>query len=113
MIARRGMWVLGVVAFVCTTDLLKMGNTLHPDPDLLVNCARFRNIEPLVLRVFWGRFLVLRGNSEAQFELRGSAQGLVSNSDAHLLKSSHNSQTKRLRGFSEPLVSTFIKAALK
>ena len=28
MIARPGMWVLGVVAFVCTTDLLKMGNTL-------------------------------------------------------------------------------------
>ena len=62
----------------------------HPDPDVLVNCARFGNIEPLVLRVFWGRFLVLRGNSGAQFELRGSAQGLVSNSEAHLLKSSQD-----------------------
>ena len=56
--------------------------------------------------------MVLRGNSEAQFELRGSAQGLVSNSEAHLLKSSQNSQTKRLRGFLEPLALTFIKAAI-
>lgn len=31
----------------------------HPDPDRLVNCARFGKIEPLVLGVFWGRFLVL------------------------------------------------------
>ena len=32
---------------------------IHPDPDRLVNCARFGKIEPLVLGVFWGRFLVL------------------------------------------------------
>ena len=34
-------------------------HSLDPDPDRLVNCARFGKIEPLVLGVFWGRFLVL------------------------------------------------------
>ena len=43
----------------------------HPDPDPIVNCARFGNMEPPGFARVWALFLVLCCTSVARFYLSG------------------------------------------